>query len=115
MLSAACPNKQCDEFVIISASDEPAKRCVKCDHEISNQFVDQYKDTMTFTQLKLEEMKHTAFLDVLQLCLKKQAGVLHPLNIWHLKTLDAAFESAINMQKWPEALEYGIKALPGFR
>lgn len=54
-------------------------------------------------------------MDVLQLCLKKQENVLHPFNIWHTKTLDAAFESAINMEKWEEALEYGIRLLPGFR
>lgn len=56
-----------------------------------------------------------ADLDVLELCLKKQDKVLHPFNIWHIKTLDLAFESAINMEKWEKALEYGIQLLPGFR
>lgn len=52
---------------------------------------------------------------MLQLCLKKQENILHPFNIWYVKTLDAAFESAINMEKWEEALEFGIRLLPGFR
>lgn len=54
-------------------------------------------------------------LDVCKVLLKKQQDVLHPLNVWHIKTLDAAFEAAIDVGKWPEALEYGKKLLPGFR
>lgn len=112
MLGAACPNKFCDEPVIVSVSPQ---RCLKCDHEITTEFLDRYNEIVTFTKLKLEEMKHMAYLDVLQLCLKEQYGVLHPLNIWHLKTLDAAFESAINMSKWSDALEYGLKILDGYK
>lgn len=37
------------------------------------------------------------------------------MNVWFLKTLDLAFESAIDVEKWDEALEYGIELLPGFR
>lgn len=46
---------------------------------------------------------------------KKQKGILHPMNIWYLKTLDFAFESAIANAHWDEACEYGIELLPGFR
>lgn len=37
------------------------------------------------------------------------------MNIFFLKTLDLAFESAIDVEKWDEALEYGTELLPGFR
>jgi len=40
---------------------------------------------------------------------------LHKLNLWHVKTLDAAFESAINLGKWEEALDFGRKLIPGFK
>lgn len=53
-------------------------------------------------------------LDVCKLLLKQQCNVLHPFNVWHLKTLDHAFESAINVGKWDEAIEYGNELLPGF-
>lgn len=47
--------------------------------------------------------------------LKKQRNVLHPFNVWHVKTLDLAFEGAINIGKLEEALEFGNELLPGFR
>lgn len=53
-------------------------------------------------------------LDVCKLLLKEQQNVLHALNVWHLKTLDHAFESAINVGKWDEAIDYGNELLPGF-
>lgn len=54
-------------------------------------------------------------LDVCKVMLLRQQGVLHPFNVWHVKTLDLAFESAINMGKWEDALEFGNELLPGFR
>ncbi len=39
---------------------------------------------------------------------------MHDLNIWHLKTLDHAFESAINVGKWDDAIDYGNELIPGF-
>lgn len=54
-------------------------------------------------------------MDVLHICLRRQEGILHPLNVYHLKTLDLAFESAITLEKWEDALDYGLRLLPGFR
>lgn len=47
--------------------------------------------------------------------MNKQRGVLHRFNVLFLKTLDMAFESAIDVAKWDQALEYGHELLPGFR
>lgn len=47
--------------------------------------------------------------------LAKQKLVLHKLNVWHVKTLDLAFESAVHFSKWSEALKYGNKLLIGFK
>lgn len=49
------------------------------------------------------------------MCLSKQQGVLHPLNLWHVKTLDAAFESSIALAKWNDAMKYGNQLISGFR
>lgn len=46
---------------------------------------------------------------------RKQRGILHRFNVSYLKTLDLAFESAIDVSKWDEALEFGQELLPGFR
>lgn len=56
-----------------------------------------------------------ADLDVCVVMLAKQRGCLHSLNVWHVKTLDLAFESAINVGKFDEALEFGNELVPGFR
>lgn len=47
--------------------------------------------------------------------LAKQKLVLHKLNVWHVKTLDLAFESAVHFSKWSEALKYGNKLLLGYK
>lgn len=47
--------------------------------------------------------------------MNKQRDVLHRMNVLFLKTLDLAFESAIDVEKWDEALEYGCELIPGFR
>uniref|UniRef100_A0A1B0CCT8 MYND-type domain-containing protein n=2 Tax=Lutzomyia longipalpis TaxID=7200 RepID=A0A1B0CCT8_LUTLO len=54
-------------------------------------------------------------LDVCKICFAKQKNVLHRLNLWHTKTLDLAFESAIEMGKWQDARSFGQLLLPGFR
>lgn len=58
--------------------------------------------------------KFPADLDVCRVMLEKQRGCLHALNVWHVKTLDLAFESDINVGKFDEALEFGNELVPGF-
>lgn len=53
-------------------------------------------------------------LDMSKLCLKRQENILHPLNLLRVKTLDISFESAITLEKFEEAAEFGKKLLPGF-
>lgn len=112
MLASCCPNKKCEEALNLIDS---IKECPKCGEAISNDFINKYETAMSFTKQKLDEMKAVSYLDVLELCLRMQDGVLHSLNVWHVKTLDSAFESAITMQKWSDALDYGINLLPGYR
>lgn len=53
--------------------------------------------------------------DLCELILKKHAGVVHPINVYHVKVLDLALESAIQLQKWPAARRYAELLLPGLR
>ncbi|XP_063709735.1 histone-lysine N-methyltransferase SMYD3-like [Culicoides brevitarsis] len=116
MLAAACPNAKCGNGITNVAKMTENEKCEKCGEEIVvPAYKEKYEEVTEFTKEKLLEMKNVAYLDVLQLLLKRQENVLHDFNIWHIKTLDAAFESAINMEKWEEALEYGTRLLPGFR
>lgn len=53
--------------------------------------------------------------DVCTVLLSKHAGLLHPLNVHHVKLLDLAFESAINVGKWSDACNFGLQLVPGLR
>lgn len=54
-------------------------------------------------------------LDVCKVCLKKQDGLFHPMNILRVKALDAAFESAIDVGSWEDAKRLGEEVEPGYR
>lgn len=49
-----------------------------------------------------------------KVCLKKQENVLHPLNIQHVQTLQAAFDSAVSLQHWEEAESYAKRLVNGY-
>ncbi|KAH8420067.1 hypothetical protein KR009_005472, partial [Drosophila setifemur] len=110
MTAGLCPNRNCGVPINMEKSN-----CRRCNTGISPKMRNAYNEVTAFTRSSLESMKDVAYLDVCQVCLDKQAGVLHPLNVWHVKTLDAAFEAAIDVGKWTEALDYGQRLLPGFR
>lgn len=52
--------------------------------------------------------------DVLQVLIKMQKEVFHPLNIWYVRTLEAAFDAATQMELLPEALAYGKDLAKGY-
>lgn len=64
---------------------------------------------------KFEFISFDLDLDICSVLIHKQTDVLHRMNIYRLKTLDLAFESAIDVGKWDEALRYGNDLIPGFR
>lgn len=45
---------------------------------------------------------------------KMQKGVFSVNNIWYLKTLEAAFDSATQMERFDQAIEYGKALVPGY-
>ncbi|XP_026481492.1 histone-lysine N-methyltransferase SMYD3-like [Ctenocephalides felis] len=112
MNSACCMNAFCDEPIDASFSD---KICNKCTTKVSEEHMQTYHEVKEFIEMKLEEMKDIAYLDVCKICLKKMSGILHPKNILYVKILDMAFESAIQMCLWNDAISYGNQLLHGFR
>lgn len=54
-------------------------------------------------------------LDVCKICLKKQEGVLYKYNIQHVKILDLAFESSIDLGQWDDARLFGTELIEGYR
>jgi len=75
-----------------------------------------YDYLMDLTPQMLYEMTKfgTAYQDVLQVLIKMQKEVFHPLNIWYVRTLEAAFDSATQMELLPEALAYGKDLVKGY-
>uniref|UniRef100_A0A1A9WZC6 MYND-type domain-containing protein n=1 Tax=Glossina brevipalpis TaxID=37001 RepID=A0A1A9WZC6_9MUSC len=110
MQAAKCPNSKCS-----APLDIKLHNCLYCDAGVSPRYRTAFQEAINFTKNQLENMKDVAYLDVCKICLKKQKEFVHPLNVWHVKVLDAAFEAAIAVSKWSEALDYGKQLLPGFR
>lgn len=110
MTSMACPKKDCEEFV--QPGDE---KCKECKTDITDEYRQNFDDVVDMTRHLLEEMAETRYIDVCRNLVKKQRGVLHEKNIWHIKTLDMAFEAAIDFEAWEEAVEYGNGFIKGLR
>ncbi|GAB0092961.1 histone-lysine N-methyltransferase SMYD3 [Sergentomyia squamirostris] len=116
MEAAACPNSNCIQPLILKGGKEFPESCETCKTKISLEFQEEYREVTTFTKEQLANMKDVASdLDVCKICLTKQKNVLHRLNLWHTKSLDLAFESAIEMGKWQDARSFGVNLIDGFR
>ncbi|XP_041776485.1 histone-lysine N-methyltransferase SMYD3 isoform X1 [Anopheles merus] len=115
MNAAACPNTTCHEP--LDFSDSELNRCPACGTAVTHSDREAFAEISSFTRDHLAQMKSVAStdLDVSRLCLEKQSNVLHRYNVHHIKTLDNAMESALNLEKWTEATGYGLRLLDGFR
>ncbi|XP_015431558.1 PREDICTED: histone-lysine N-methyltransferase SMYD3 [Dufourea novaeangliae] len=106
--AAMCPNKSCTH-----PCSPDTDTCTKCGTEFPEKFKDTFHEISDFTAYHLQSMKDMAYLDVSKVCLKKQEGVLHPLNIQHVQTLQSAFDSTISLQHWEEAESYAKRLTNG--
>lgn len=43
-----------------------------------------------------------------------QKDVLHLFNVYHVKTLESAYEAAANLNSWVEAESFALKLIPGY-
>lgn len=75
----------------------------------------RFEVSVTRNRLKFKLLIYFVDLDACTILLEKHRGVLYRTNVMHLQTLDLAFESAIQKEKWDDALAYGIELVPGFR
>ncbi|KAK2588056.1 hypothetical protein KPH14_004123 [Odynerus spinipes] len=107
--AAACPKATC---TYPNSSDAVA--CKKCDAKFPPNFKETFDEVTEFTAHHLQDMKNMAYLDVSKVCLKKQDGILHAFNIQHVRTLEAAFDAAVNLNLWEEAEHYGKRLIPGY-
>lgn len=107
--AAKCPNKFC---TYPCSSD--ADICENCNTRFPEEFRETFEEVSEFTAHHLQSMKNVVYLDVSQMCLKKQEGVLHPLNVQHVQTLQAAFDSSTSLQHWEEAESYAKKLIDGY-
>ena len=95
-----------------------------------------FNEVLEFTDMHLQNMKQMACilsrcsvrgsrrdvsslsiyldLDVCEICLQKQRGVLHKYNIKHVKTLDLAFQSSIDFQKWDFARTLALELVDAY-
>ncbi|XP_033321776.2 SET and MYND domain containing, class 3 isoform X1 [Megalopta genalis] len=104
-----CSNKACTHPC---SPDEGI--CENCGTVFPDKFKETFDEISDFTAYHLQSMKDTAYLDVSKVCLKKQEGVLHPLNVQHVQTLQSAFVSAISLQHWEEAESYAKRLINGY-
>ena len=59
-------------------------------------------------------MKHLD-METTSSILKQQGSLFHKVNLWRVKSLDAAFEAAIKAASWDAARNYGLENLDGIR
>ncbi|XP_014611358.1 PREDICTED: histone-lysine N-methyltransferase SMYD3 isoform X1 [Polistes canadensis] len=107
--AAACPKISC---TYPNSSD--ATECKKCNEKFPPNFKETFDEVTEFSAHHLQDMKNMAYLDVSKICLRKQEGVLHALNIQYVRTLEAAFDASVRLFSWEEAEEYGQRLIPGY-
>ncbi|CAG9857676.1 unnamed protein product [Phyllotreta striolata] len=113
MTGAACPEETCGNC-IDSVNMRAGDQCTRCGAVITEDFVRTFEDVTEMTNLHLENMKETTYLDVCKACLSKQKGVFYKKNVKHIKTLDLAFDSSVEFGKFDEAIEYGLRIVDSF-
>lgn len=89
--------------------------CNTCKWEAPDSYITRYKEVMSFSRHHHKEMECVAYLDACKLCLVKEEGILHPNNLIHIKTVDLAFDAAIQLKYWEEAEKLGKELIAGYR
>ncbi|XP_059481102.1 histone-lysine N-methyltransferase SMYD3 [Neocloeon triangulifer] len=112
--SMQCSNSGCDGAIPFAQKEDDHLKCPKCTQQVKPSRIADYQEAATFTQEQLENMKDVAYLDVCRVVLRKQGDLFHPLNLLRAKTLDSAFESAIELQQWEDAADCGRSLLPAY-
>ncbi|XP_043237510.1 histone-lysine N-methyltransferase SMYD3-like isoform X1 [Amphibalanus amphitrite] len=109
-----CGSADCPATVPLPP-DGAAPRCSRCRYQgypadIGAEFDEIARLTRTYAQ------DNTVYYDFcLRLLQRQEAAMLHPLNVYRVKTLDLTLEAAISTDMWERCLELGSKLEDGYR
>lgn len=119
MHAMRCPRNECGQAIPLLKNEISTNgielKCSSCNEHIKPERIKEYLEVLDFTQHHLQSMKDIAYIDVCKVCLKKQEGLFHPLNLFHVKVMDLAFESSIELGQWEEAKQIGPELIKGYR
>ncbi|KAK2707118.1 histone-lysine N-methyltransferase SMYD3-like isoform X2 [Artemia franciscana] len=115
MSSLKCSTPNCDAPIFADFATNTIQPCDKCGYQYESKVLQSYHEAAEYTTVNLDNMKDVNYLDACRLCLIKQGGLFHSLNILRSKILDAAFESCIDLSLWDDAPIYGEELVISFR
>ncbi|XP_015599197.1 histone-lysine N-methyltransferase SMYD3 isoform X2 [Cephus cinctus] len=107
--AATCPHRNCT-----NPCSPDIRVCSDCGQEFPHGFKEKFDQVTEFTAHHLQNMKSMAYLDISKMCLMKQEGILHPFNLQRVRTIESAFEAAVNLNVWEDAKAYAIQLIPGY-
>ncbi|XP_046437813.1 histone-lysine N-methyltransferase SMYD3-like [Daphnia pulex] len=109
--AAKCPTCQ---KPVIAKKGEQFPPCV-CGSQLNSSLAKQFWEASEFSEQQLLLMQETNYLDVCKLCIAKQENLFHDVCLVRSKIMDAAFDSAIQLQLWEAAIQYGIPLIQAYK
>ena len=123
MQSVKCPELNC-RGALLRQTEKATYHCTHCETSFPNgsDAIVRYlalvkKSQSTLNQLKgmREEGQSKEMLATAQDLLIEQDGILHEMNVFHVKALDKAMDAAIDTGNWKDALDYGLATLEAYK
>ncbi|XP_068214947.1 histone-lysine N-methyltransferase SMYD3-like isoform X1 [Palaemon carinicauda] len=118
--SIICETEGCEAKVYIpeefDAQNPVEPKCKNCNTPVSAKKVRDYRSIIYKTKKTLKEMseENPNVIECMEL-LEMQGEMLHPLNVWRVRTLDFAFNACIFNGCWSRAMDYGDMNYEGMR
>ncbi|XP_064110334.1 histone-lysine N-methyltransferase SMYD3-like isoform X1 [Macrobrachium nipponense] len=118
--SVICGTDGCDAKVYIPEEFDPENpyepKCGVCETPVSAKRVRSYREIVFTTKKILKDMseENPNLPDCVDL-LEMQGEILHPLNVWRVRTLDFAFNACVFNGCWSRAMDYGDMNYEGMR
>ncbi|XP_057370124.1 histone-lysine N-methyltransferase SMYD3-like [Daphnia carinata] len=109
--AARCPS--CRSPIAVKRGEE-FPPC-SCGFLLDSSCSKQFWSAADFSEQQLLLMQDTNYLDVCKLCLTKQEDSFHDLCLIRSKVLDAAFDSAVQLQLWESAIQYGFPLVHAYK
>ncbi|KAL5011668.1 hypothetical protein ScPMuIL_010219 [Solemya velum] len=117
MSSFKCPQGGCSGFVYMD-NDSVMSSCNECRSSPESSYVSKLKNIGIYSLEQLskidEEKKNGSTENIMEICkgcLSKQEALMGPQNINMVRVLDRAFDAAIDLEIWDQALAYGKRTI----